>query len=352
MKVVYEYANRLQARGHEIEIVHPQRWLRSQPRQMVRRSYWTTRREARAFDGRPEWFDLSADVAVRAIPQLDPSYLPAADATFATGWQTALPVSRAMPASGHRFQLIQHFETWAGRRRLVERSWRLPLHKVVISRWLLQEAVRLGVQRDATYIPNGMDLDAFSVDAPPEERDPARLAMLAHTAKWKGTADGLAALHRAKERVPELTAALFSTTYVPKRLPSWIEFRGRLTSAELRVLYNESAIFLHPSHEEGWPLPPAESMACGCALVAADNPGVLEYASDGETAVVAPRRQPAALAEAIVRLAEDRQLRLRIAHAGAEAIGRFTWDNATDRLERLITSVVSGEPFPTGSETT
>lgn len=342
VKVVYEYANHLQARGHAVEIVHPQRWLRSQPRQVLRRSYWRGRRAALRFDGRPTWFDLSPNVAVRAVPSVAERYLPPADAIFATGWQTALSVSRARRDCGRKFQLIQHFETWAGTRRAVERSWRLPLHKVVISRWLLAEAARLGVDDAVTYIPNGMDLDAFSIDVPPSERDAARVTMLAHTAKWKGTRDGLAALELAKRRVPHLTAALFSTTYSAKDLPSWIEFRGRVDTQALRSLYNESALFLHPSLAEGWPLPPAEAMACGCALVAADNPGVLDYATHEVTALIAPRHQPAELANAIVRLIHDRPLRLRLACAGAKAVSSFTWEQATDRLEHLIASSVDG----------
>ncbi len=336
VKVVYEYADRLLARGHEVEIVHPQRWLRSNPRQLLRRSYWRSRLQAQRFSGRPSWFDLSPEVSVRAIPRLDAKYLPAADAIFATGWQTALPVSRAGDGSGRKFQLIQHFETWTGARRSVEQSWRLPLHKVVISRWLLEEAIRLGVGDDVTYIPNGMDLEAFSVDTAPGDRDPTRVAMLAHTAKWKGTRDGIAALRIAKQQVPGLRVALFSTTYSPRDLPEWIEFRGRLDRLQLRDLYNESAIFLHPSLEEGWPLPPAEAMACGCALAASDNPGVLEYATAEQTAVITPRQHPAELARAIVRLVEDQPLRLRIADAGVEAIKAFTWDRATDQLEQLV----------------
>ena len=40
------------------------------------------------------------------------------------------------PSHGRRFYLIQHFEDWSGDRDQVLRTWRLPMHKIVISRWL------------------------------------------------------------------------------------------------------------------------------------------------------------------------------------------------------------------------
>lgn len=343
IRVVYEYANRLHALGHEVEVVHPKRWLRSQPRQLVRRSYWRNRRRVLSYDGRPDWFDLDEGVSVTAIPTLDEKYLPPADATFATGWQTAFPVSRARPECGERFQLIQHFETWAGRRRAVERSWQLPLRKVVISQWLLEHARRLGEGSRTTYIPNGMDLDAFFVETPPQDRDPNRVAMLAHKAKWKGTADGLRALTLAREKNPELSAILFSTTFHPRNLPSWIEHRGRLQRDQVRRVYNEASIFLHPSHEEGWPLPPAEAMACGCVLVAADNEGVLDYVTPNETALVVPRGQPGLMADAITRAISDESLRLRLIEAGRRSLSHYTWERATEALERYISEAVGRE---------
>jgi glycosyltransferase involved in cell wall biosynthesis len=80
-------------------------------------------------------------------------------------------------------------------------------------------------------------------------------------------------------------------------------------------------------------------MACGCALVATDNPGVLDYITHEQTAIVAPRRDPDALAGALRRVLEDRVLRESIAVAGHESIRRYTWQRATDSLEGLLRTV-------------
>jgi L-malate glycosyltransferase len=80
-------------------------------------------------------------------------------------------------------------------------------------------------------------------------------------------------------------------------------------------------------------------MACGAALCTYDNGGCRDYAIDGTTALVAPRRDVDALARALARLTDERDLRERIARQGRELIvTRFDWERATARLEALLQS--------------
>ena len=80
-------------------------------------------------------------------------------------------------------------------------------------------------------------------------------------------------------------------------------------------------------------------MACGAALCTFDNGGCRDYAIDGQTALVAPRRDVEALARALGRLAEDGVLRDRIARQGREfVVTRFDWERATAQLEALLQS--------------
>jgi glycosyltransferase involved in cell wall biosynthesis len=84
-------------------------------------------------------------------------------------------------------------------------------------------------------------------------------------------------------------------------------------------------------------MPPMEAMACGAALVTYDNGGCRDYARDGETALVAPRRNVGELAGRLERLATDAPLRARIAAAGrAFVTTAFDWDRAVARLEALL----------------
>jgi phosphatidylinositol alpha-1,6-mannosyltransferase len=68
-----------------------------------------------------------------------------------------------------------------------------------------------------------------------------------------------------------------------------------------------------------------------------DNGGSRDYARDGETALVAPRRDVPALAQALGRLLADHGLRARIAAAGLAFVQTtFDWDRAVSRLETVL----------------
>src|SRR6185436_16315352 len=118
---------------------------------------------------------------------------------------------------------IQHYETWDGSQEEVNCTWLLPLHKIVIAKWLLNLAKEFGEAERTTYIPNGLDFSHFRIIAPVTNR-PLRVGMLAHSFAWKGTTDGLAALEQARKLVPEMQAILFGTHPRPSMLPGWIEY--------------------------------------------------------------------------------------------------------------------------------
>src|SRR5258705_1815083 len=83
-------------------------------------------------------------------------------------------------------------------------------------------------------------------------------------------------------------------------------------------------------------MPPMETMACGAAIVTYDTGGCRDYARDGETALVASRRDVADLASKLERLVADPALRARVARAGATFVTAFDWERAVRRMEELL----------------
>jgi phosphatidylinositol alpha-1,6-mannosyltransferase len=119
------------------------------------------------------------------------------------------------------------------------------------------------------------------------------------------------------------------------------EFHANPPQEQLAALYSSADIYLCPSWDEGLGMPPMEAMACGAALVTYDNGGCRDYARDGETALVARRRDVADLAEKLTRLAADGALRARLAAAGEQWIRTaFDWDRSVRRLEALFASAL------------
>ena len=160
--------------------------------------------------------------------------------------------------------------------------------------------------------------------------------------KYKAPEDGLEALRQVKVRHKDLTVTLFGHTDAQRhKIPSWVLTQPHVSESQLVQIYNRSRIFLCSSLGEGFALPPAEAMACGCAVASTDCGGIRDFAEHEITALLSPPGVPDALASNISRLLEDDSLWQRLAVAGHERIQNFTWERSTDRLEQFIRQQVS-----------
>jgi len=94
-------------------------------------------------------------------------------------------------------------------------------------------------------------------------------------------------------------------------------------------------IFVLPSAWEALPISVLEAMACGVPQVATDVGGTREAVSHGETGLLCPPNDPAALADRVVELLRDPARRERMAAASQRRHReRFT-------LGRMITETAA-----------
>ena len=92
---------------------------------------------------------------------------------------------------------------------------------------------------------------------------------------------------------------------------------------ELERLYERAAIVAVPSRREGFGVVCAEAMAFGRAVVATAVGGLVDLVVDGETGILVPPRDVAALRAALERLLADGELRRRLGRAARERVARY-----------------------------
>lgn len=338
-KIIYEYANRLSLRGHKVRIVEPY----VMPIRYRGYVSWKVRLRRRLGEIRDilfqprivPWFDLDSNVELMLPKILNCRNIPDADVIVATQWNTAEFVIDCPKSKGEKFYFIQHYETWSGPKERVDATWKSALHKIVIAKWLYDLAKKMGID-DVVHIPNAIDLEKYKILEPIEDR-PKKVAMMYSQTVWKGGRDGIEALKIVKEQFPRLSVILFGVGPRPAFIPKWMKYiQNPSQDVLVKNIYNGSSIYLCPSWTEGWHLPPAEAMACGCAVVSTDIGGVRDYAIDMQTALLSPPQDPAKLAKNVLKLLNDDNLRLQIAKAGYEKILSFNWDYSTLQLESFF----------------
>jgi glycogen(starch) synthase len=102
----------------------------------------------------------------------------------------------------------------------------------------------------------------------------------------------------------------------------WLGMRSR---GELPAIYEAADVVLFPVRwEEPWGLVPLEAMGLGRPVIATGQGGSGEYLRDGENALLVPPGDPAAMAAAASRLAEDPELLERLRSGGLETARRHT----------------------------
>jgi glycosyltransferase involved in cell wall biosynthesis len=321
IRAILTYADRLVGRGHQVDVIVPGR--RS-------RGFWRPR-EPPGVAWMPD-----CRARIRFVPAWTAEELPEADAVVATAWQSAPAVAAAASSRGAKFYLVQHYESlYHGHPDEVDATYRLPLRKIVISSWL-HDIMRERFAADADVLVTPVDTGLFRRVAVTVTGPRPRVLMLHHEYPWKGVADGLAAVARARACGARLHLVGFGVKAPRGRVP-YDEFHANLPQRDLAALYSGTDIYLCPSWDEGLGMPSMEAMACGAALVTYDNGGSRDYATEGVTARVARRRDVDDLAAKLASLVLEPAERARLAAAGRGLVTTaFDWGRAVTRMETIF----------------
>lgn len=210
------------------------------------------------------------------------------------------------------------------------------------SRWLMrkvEESMMLPAITDLRVIPNGVDLDIFRPAGRSGSRSalglPQDAAILLFTASrmrensWKDFATMRDALASAADQLPDRRVLLvvLGDEAAPERIGrADILYVPYQRSAKVVALYHQAAdVYVHASRADTFPLAVLEAQACGRPVVASEVGGIPEQIEDGRTGFLVPVRDSAALANRIVALLSNEDLRRKMG-AHAARFARRTFD--------------------------
>jgi glycosyltransferase involved in cell wall biosynthesis len=97
---------------------------------------------------------------------------------------------------------------------------------------------------------------------------------------------------------------------------------------------------------EGTPLFAFECMAARTPMVVTDVGGQRDIFTSGTSAMLVPRRDPAAMADALEALLRDPERRTAMAGAAYERLADFTVDRAVERVEALYDELLASKGRP------
>jgi glycosyltransferase involved in cell wall biosynthesis len=156
--------------------------------------------------------------------------------------------------------------------------------------------------------------------------------------------DAVVAAHRSNESVRGLIAGGGDGLRRIELLcrESGLVARALGPRADIPDLIAASDVLCLTSDAEALPMAILEAMAAGRPVIATNVGGIRDAVLDGETGFLVPRGDCARVAQRLLRLAEDPELRDSLGEAGRERYReRFTLDRMVDAYHALLERVAS-----------
>jgi len=211
-------------------------------------------------------------------------------------------------------------------------------HRFVVSRhW--QKALMDEYGYDSTISYNGLDIDEFSRLPERKGGDPTIL-FVGGLEPRKGLEYLLHAMEYVIDAVPSARLIAVGKTGFRgtdewgwfSKLADRLDISAHMTFTEsvdqqtLLGFYSECDLLVLPSKTEGWGLALMEAMACGKPVVASRAGGIPELVRDGTDGILVRPGDVRGLADSIIELLTDPDLRTRMGSEGRRRVLEFSWD--------------------------
>jgi len=136
-------------------------------------------------------------------------------------------------------------------------------------------------------------------------------------------------------------------------LGNQVTLTGFLSQDDLRKIYNQSHIFIHPSelaadsNQEGVPNSMLEAMASGLPVVATRHGGIPEAVREGVDGILVPERDETALYEALLQLARQPDLWRQLGKQASQSVAQnFEQQQQIKNLEAVYAEAIESGRAP------
>lgn len=222
------------------------------------------------------------------------------------------------------------------------------LYITTVSQWLMdkvdQSILSTNYQNrpvQKRVIHNSIDLSIFKTGSQKEARSRlklpknAKIVLLSAHNAFKDYPTMEAALSKLTTNGQPLLFICLGRTDTQKKLGAGqIIYPGWVKSPAIMAQYYQAAdVYIHAAHEEAFGIAIGEAGASGTAIVATDIGGIAEQMVNGQTGFLVPPRAPKAMAVAVQKLLDDKELCQQIGRTAANYVEKhFSKEQHVDKF--------------------
>jgi phosphatidylinositol alpha-mannosyltransferase len=223
--------------------------------------------------------------------------------------------------------------------------------KIAVSE-IARETLKDRFNTEAVVIPNGIDTSKFEgIGVRSEWALPNTLGFIGRFDEpRKGLAVLLAAIPKIVNRTPNLRVLVAGPgnaqdfdKLVPLELRDRITFLGRISELEKAQFFKSISLYIAPNTGgESFGIILAEAMAAKAPIVASNLPAFVRLLDNGESGALFTSENSEELADTILELLDNSQVRAKIANAGYEKAKSFDWNSVGEQILSVYEMAMAG----------
>lgn len=222
----------------------------------------------------------------------------------------------------------------------------------VVSRAMRNEVIKLNVNHEKVFvIPMGVDLQNRFIPAEMLNNS-GSLLFVGRLVEKKGLRYLIYALPLILKKHPKVCLRIagdgpekddLKSRCVNLKISDHVHFLGAVKNDLLPALYQTSNVVVFPSViAEGFGLVLVEALGCQCASIVTDLPAFRDIIIDGKTGLVVPQKNIQQIAEKVILLLNDDELRCSLGKEGRRFVLKYyDWSIIEQKYVDLIESITS-----------
>lgn len=218
-----------------------------------------------------------------------------------------------------------------------------------------------GWVEDVQVVPNGTSFNPKLGDKFKGNKNTLTISYLSNLSKSKGVLDTIKAAKIVVDKYPNVRFKFAGPWAIQEKetkkcafkfirenhFEDKIEFVGRVLSDRKEKFLVDTDIFIFPSwyKYEGHPIVIIEAMAAGCPVISTKDVGAIhETVVDGKTGILVEKKNPKAIAEAVMKLIENPELRIKMGRAGRKRYEQYyTQEKNIENMIRVFEQTLKRE---------
>ncbi len=340
IRVIALYAAFLQERGHIVKVisVEPKKTSLVQHGKDLLKGRGF-RRHVRRY---ASYFDtLHIDLTVLPDTDIVDRNVTDADVVVATWWGTAQLVANLSPSKGAKVYFIQDYGAPGQELENIIPTWKLPLHKITISQWLVDLIHSHIGDVKVDLVENAVDHKQFSTVLRDKQPVPTAGFVYRRTPS-KGADIVFEAYLETLKYKPDFRLIAFGIEPAPNFTAGQFEYFRQPPDDMLVDLYSRCDMWIFPSRMEGFGLPIMEAMACRTPVIATPAGAAPELLDKGG-GVLLNGFQSSELAAAMLAIADmpSDNWKSMSSQARQSIIG-YSWEDAARLFEQALVNACNG----------